>query len=116
MAGGMHGGGGMCGRGGHAWLMSGGGGHAWLMSGGGGMHGRGHAWQGGAWQERRPLQRAVCILLQCILVLRVNKASCFRKNNIFDIISWCIYVGLAVIKLVPILHFAALEAFTPAIY
>ena len=34
-------------------------GHAWL----GGAHGRGHAWQ-----ERRPLQRAVRILLGCILV------------------------------------------------
>ena len=53
----------------------------------GGMHGRGacmaggmcdrgamcgregRAWRGGhAWQERRPLQRAVLILLECILV------------------------------------------------
>ena len=48
---------------------------------GGGMCGRGRAWQGGAcmvgtmlcrregaaWQERRLLQRAVCILLECIL-------------------------------------------------
>ena len=50
----------------------------------GGMHGRGHAWQGGgmhgrgarawrgeggsAWQEKRQLQRAVHILLECILV------------------------------------------------
>ena len=35
----------------------------------------GHAWQGVSmagegcvWQERRPLQRTVCILLECILV------------------------------------------------
>ena len=57
-------------------------GHAWQ----GGMHGKGaciaggHAWQEGvhgkgvcmvgwhAWQEIRPLQRTVCILLECILV------------------------------------------------
>ena len=56
---------------------------------GGGMHGRGvmrgrggacvalgGVWQGGcmaggdAWQERRPLQRAVHILLECFLVDR----------------------------------------------
>ena len=36
----------------------------------GGMRdrGRGHAWLGGGVQERRPLQRAVRILLECILV------------------------------------------------
>ena len=47
---GVHGMGGICGR---------------------GMHSRGHAWLGGgrAWQERRPLQRTVCILLECILVV-----------------------------------------------
>ena len=35
----------------------------------GGMHGRGHAWQ-----ERRPLQRTVRILLKCILVFVENIA------------------------------------------
>ena len=63
-------------------------GHAWqgaCMQGG--MHGRGHAWWGGGtggmrggghvWQEKRQLQWAVCILLECILIyilleLRVN--------------------------------------------
>ena len=42
---------------------------------GGGMHGEGGACMvkgsfmaGGAWQERRPLQRTVRILLECILV------------------------------------------------
>ena len=39
-------------------------GHAWQGGHGGGMLGRG----GHAWQERRPLQRAVRILLECILV------------------------------------------------
>ena len=42
----------------------------------GGVYGRGHVWQGGAcvvggghvWQERQPLQWAVRILLECILV------------------------------------------------
>ena len=62
-------GGGMRGRG-YAWPGA-------CMAGGcmiGGMHGRGHVWQGAciagghAWQERWPLQRAVCILLECILV------------------------------------------------
>ena len=64
----------------------------------GGMHGRGHAWWGGmhgkgacvvgecawqgacvtqghAWQERRPLQRAVRILLECILVFLEHRQS-----------------------------------------
>ena len=53
----VHGEGGMCGEGG-------------LSEGG--VCGRGHVWQWGrgghAWQERRPLQRTVCILLECILV------------------------------------------------
>ena len=50
---------GMHGRGG-AWQ-----GYAWQV----GMHGRGHAWQEGhAWQKRWPLQQMVCILLECILV------------------------------------------------
>ena len=48
--------GGMHGKG----RLHGGGGHAWQ----GGMHGRGHACQ-----ERRPLQRTVRIILECILVL-----------------------------------------------
>ena len=58
-------------------------GHAWgACMVGGGIHGRGcmvggrhrggHAWQGGrAWQEKRPLQWAVRILLTCILVVLV---------------------------------------------
>ena len=42
------------------------------MAGGGGMgdvYGKGgmHGWGGGAWQERRPLQRTVRILLECFL-------------------------------------------------
>ena len=88
--GGVHGkGGGMCGEGG-VWqsgvcVVGGmhGRGHVWQgacmvrgvhgMGGicGRGMHSRGmHGWGGGrAWQERRPLQRTVCILLECILVV-----------------------------------------------
>ena len=66
----------MCGKGGACMA----GGH-----GRGGMCGRGHVWQGGvwqgacmaggcawqeghAWQEGQPLQQAVRILLECILV------------------------------------------------
>ena len=64
MAGGMHGGGaciaGVCGRG--ACMSRGMCGRGACMAGG--MHGRGHAWQ-----EGRPLQRTVRILLECILVL-----------------------------------------------
>ena len=50
----------------------------------GGMHdsvcGRGHAWLRCAWQERRPLQRVVCIRLECILILQiiVIKLTIFR--------------------------------------
>ena len=73
---------------GHAW--QGAGGHAWRggrracmaggmhdrgcvwqgVMGGGGMHGGGHTWhgRGRAWQEKRPLQRTVHILLECIRV------------------------------------------------
>ena len=77
---------GMCGRG-HAWqgMCIAGGIHgregAYMagdcMAGGcvaGDMHGRGHVWWGAcmagghAWQERWPLQQAVHILLECILV------------------------------------------------
>ena len=32
-----------------------------------GIHGGGRAWQVCAWQERRPVQRRVRILLECIL-------------------------------------------------
>ena len=59
MAGGMHGRGGVCDRG---VCMAGG--HVWQ----GGVHGRGVHGRGHAWQERQPLQRVVCILLECILV------------------------------------------------
>ena len=73
------------------------GGHAWqgdvhgmgcAWQGGmcsGGMHGRGACmtggcvWQGCVWQERWPLQRAVRILLECILVIDMillNKCEC----------------------------------------
>ena len=85
--GGMHGRGGMH-AGGHAWrgvwvvgTMCGRG-HVWwgsCMAGGmcgrgvcmaGGVHGRGHVWQ-----EKRPLQWAVCVLLECIFVLAMNFLS-----------------------------------------
>ena len=55
------------------------------MRGRGGMHGRGACmaggcvWQGCVWQERWPLQRAVRILLECILVIDMillNKCEC----------------------------------------
>ena len=87
MAGGMCVGGGACvahDTGGHAWqgVCMAGGMHgrgvcmargASMVGGmhGGGMHdrGRGCVWQGGyAWQDRRPQQRTVCNLLECILV------------------------------------------------
>ena len=48
-------------------------GHAW--QGGilaGGMHGGGVHGRGSTWQERRPLQRTVRILLECILVAFVE--------------------------------------------
>ena len=58
---------------GRAWHMAGG--HAWQ---------RGHAWQGGnAWQESWLLQRAVRILVECILVhlmRRVNYRKKRKKN------------------------------------
>ena len=61
----------------------------------GGGRGWGHAWQRGAhdrgmhvgsrsvWQERRPLQRVVRILLECIVSNRVFRS--FHKNDRSDI-------------------------------
>ena len=43
-------------------------GGAWLGCMHGGMHGRGVHGRGHAWQERRPLQQTIHILLECILV------------------------------------------------
>ena len=71
MAGGMHDGGG------HAWQ--------WACVAGG-VHGRGYAWWGAcmaevcmagghAWQDRWPLQRTVCILLEWILVSLIFVAT-----------------------------------------
>ena len=59
---------------GHVWW-----GYAWQGAcTAGGMCGEGHAWQWGhAWQERRPLQRTVRILLECILV---NIGSLFQAD------------------------------------
>ena len=69
MAGGVHGRGALVG--GHAWqgvCMAG------SVCGRGGVHGRRRAWQ-----EIRPLQRTVRILLECILVL-----LCFSFSNPFS--------------------------------
>ena len=87
MVGGMHGDG-ICLAGGHVWQgacmvargVHGTGGHVWLGSvhGKGGMHGRGACVAAGVClstrgrgQERRPLQRTVRILLECILVYTI---------------------------------------------
>ena len=71
--------GGMCGRGACGRADVGGRG----MCGTGVVHGRG--WY--IWQERRPLQWAVCILLECILVfydllLRFNYCH-FKLTSVF---------------------------------
>ena len=54
---------------------------------GGGMHGggvRGSGGEGGrAWQDRRPLQWAVRILLECILVLAKNLYNREQKLHFF---------------------------------
>ena len=72
MAGGMYG---MCDRG-CAWQEA-------CVAGG--MHWREHVWQGvmggrggHVWRERPPLQRTVCILLECILVF--NKLCRFLSQ------------------------------------
>ena len=64
---GVHGKGGTC----MVWgSMCGGGGHAWQ---GGSVCGREACMaEGHAWQERRPLQQTVRILLECILVRNVS--------------------------------------------
>ena len=73
MASGVHGGGGgVCGRRG--------GGHAW--------QGRGHAWQ-----ERWPLQRAVRILLECILFIdaRLLDTKIKYKCNLYAKVNYLIF-------------------------
>ena len=54
------------------------------MRGRGVMHGRRRVWRGGgknAWQERRPLQRAVCIILECILVGKNNSLLLHQEHD-----------------------------------
>ena len=74
MAGGHAWQGGMCGRGracmpGH---MCGKGRH---------VCGRGVCMAGGhVWQERQPLQRTVCILLECILVMEVRRTESVQEE------------------------------------
>ena len=86
-------------KGKHAWhggscMVKGGvhgeGGHVWQR---GSMHGMGgHAWRRGAcmvkgrhaWQERRPLQRAVRILLECILVFNIATLRTLKKMSKFS--------------------------------
>ena len=67
-----------CMAGGHAWwgvCMAGG--HVWW----GGVRGRGACMAGGcAWQEERQLQRAVRILLECILVVTAPKKNSPHAN------------------------------------
>ena len=41
--------------------------------------GEGMRHRGRAWQERRPLQRAVRILLECILVCRMSRGHVYRS-------------------------------------
>ena len=78
--------GGVYGKWGHAWQRG-----TCLAAG---MHGgdRGHAWHGGVCgrgmhgrgrvsQERRPLQRTVRILLECILVNLVARIHLFPKTS-----------------------------------
>ena len=77
----MHGWGGMCGQGGDAWgACMAGGVRGWgaCMARGVCMAGRGHAWPGGVHDLHAPpgqilrlrLERAVHILLECILVIK----------------------------------------------
>ena len=73
---------GVCVAEGHVWQEG-----AWQagVCGRGGVHDRRRdAWfgEGGvrSWQERRPLQRTVRILLECILVNCVNTILCKRKS------------------------------------
>ena len=77
MVGGVHGREGMHGRG----MCMAGGMHGTGMCVTGGMCGRGHTWQ-----ERWPLQRAVRILLECILV--VNEYWVLNKKIYEDQSKW----------------------------
>ena len=57
--------------------------------GGCAWHGSVHGGGGGGehvWQERRPLQRTVSILLECILVLVRND---FMNDFFYNIVEWC---------------------------
>ena len=105
------------GGGGRAWQGVGMHGREWAcMAGGacmtGGVHGRGHLWQGiRVWQrvcvvgacvqERRPLKRALRILLECILVINNFAFLCIKcikestHTNILNFVSFsfrCRYI------------------------
>ena len=67
---------GVHGRGEHAWQMR----HVWW--------GWGHVWWMRAWQERRPLQCSVRILLECILVLTTCDSL---LNNVFKMKVFLMY-------------------------
>ena len=87
-------GGGICGRGVH-----GGGGHAWQrVCAAGGMHSRGACVAGGgaAWQERWPLQPAVRILLECILVYH---KYCFHTTLAFTELTLDSFLSSSVLLL-----------------
>ena len=91
--GGMHGKGGMCGEGG----MHGKGG---VHGEGGGMHGEGRCMakggmygkrRGHARLETRPMQRAVRILLECILVVNLKFEVSRLYRNFLTPVDWLLY-------------------------
>ena len=56
----------------------------------GGMHDKGVCVVGGhVWQERRPRQRTVCILLECILVCRNVHTGRRQGQGLGPILSYC---------------------------
>ena len=63
-----------------------------VARGGGRMYGRGHAWQEevgvGAWQDRRPLQWKVHILLECILVSFAFITITYAALKLLPCLNW----------------------------
>ena len=98
------------------------------MCGCGGVHGRGYAWWGGAcvaegacvagghaWQERRPLQWAIRILLECILVSKMFLKCYFfnelsKSDFVLELRNTCLYDYLAI----PSLHSNLVQGFYPS--
>ena len=66
------------------------------MDGRGDVHGRGvHGGGGCAWQERRPLQQTLRILLECILLYNIQAQLCGNTCQILFLRQLIVAIGFS---------------------